>query len=104
MPSSGTVQAPAQPAQKGLWTTRLPHARQPGHGPKAKLPGVEEAELREGDRMDVIHNKADSFHFLSSPPTSLPGNSGENKRINGTKKTESSREQVFAATVGVDCP
>lgn len=54
--------------------------------------------------MDVIHDKADSFPFLSSPPASLPANSGENKRVNGIKKTESTWEQVFAAAVGVDCP
>lgn len=108
MPSSGTAQAPSHPAQKGPGTTGLPHAGQPGHGPKVKLPRLKETKSR-GGRRDVIHDKANSFLFLSSPPTSLPENGWKKKkkRLNRIKKTESTWEQilqVFAAPVEVDCP
>jgi len=103
MPSSGTVQAPSHPAQKGPWTTKFPHAGQPGHGANAKLPRWEEAESREGGRRDVIHDKANPFPLLSSPPTSPAENDWGKKRLNRIEKTESTWEQAFAAPSGVNC-
>ena len=90
--------APSHPAQKG------PQGFLTQDNQGTVLRQTSQTESREGGRRDVIHDKANSFPLLSSPPTSPPENGGENKRLNRIKKTESTWERVFAAPVGVDCP